>query len=91
MGQFVVMTLKVVITVTLHKPAKVMLAACSGTDDTVATRPVHTSWGFALKHDQQSHLTRKTNRWECEFIRALNCHWSQPLQDFKDFFKFMKQ
>lgn len=50
-GQFVVMTLKVVITVILHKPAKVMLAACSGTDDTVAMRPVHTSCGFALKHD----------------------------------------
>lgn len=30
-------------------------------------------------------------RWEREFIRAPESRSSQPLQGFKDFFKFMKQ
>lgn len=74
MGQFVVVTPKVGITLVLHEPAKVTLAACSGTDDAVAVRPARTSCGWALKHREQSHLPRKTNRWECEFIRAPKCH-----------------
>lgn len=45
MGQFVVVTPKVGVTLVLHEPAKVTLAACSGTDDAVAARPARTSCG----------------------------------------------